>query len=208
MTKPKKLLKDYFTEDFHTPNNKEVREYLEENFKVNEGDYWRADERFITSSMRKCFTTATEFLTTRNADGKFIDTETFKEIIGMTNTTNEMPKLIAGRHFIKFKNGGYAMVMDGYINYVRLGRLCTDLAITGFDNINLLKDVSFRGGIVEVFDPVAEYSKHFNQSDFDSGKHTVWKKQEKTQQQIEMEALGEQIAVLQKQYEALKQASE
>jgi hypothetical protein len=208
MTKPKKLLKDYFTEDFHTPNNKEVMEYLEENFLVGSGYWWSVSDKYITPSRRSDFNNATKFLTIDNDEGKFIDTETFKEIIGMTNTTNEMPKLIAGRHFIKFKNGGYAMVMDGYINYVRLGRFCTGLAITGFDNINLLKDVSFRGGIVEVFDPVAEYSKHFNQSDFDSGKHTVWKKQEKTQQQIEMEALGEQIAVLQKQYEALKQASE
>ncbi len=204
MSQPKKLLKDYFTEDFHTPNTEEVREYLEENFETIS---LYSDRNYISPSTWN-ITGGSCFQTRDTADGKFIDTETFKEIIGMTNKSNKiksnkMPELVAGRHFVKLKSDEYAMVMDGYINYVTLGNASTDLKIIAFDPIVSLNNYE----IVEVFDPIMEYSKHFNQRDFDSGKYTIWKKQEKTQQQIELEALGEQIAALQKQYEALKQAS-
>ena len=207
MSKPKKLLKDYFTEDFHTPNTAEVRKYLEENFIVS--DQWGASYDYITPSISRDFTESTYLFATDCTGGKFIDTETFKEIIGMTNNTNKIPELIAGRHFVKLKGGQYAMVMDGYINYVKLGKTNRDLSITGWDYIKVLTDNPNRE-VVEIFNTTASvlWCCVFNQSDFDSGKYTIWKKQEKTQQQIEMEALGEQITALQKQYEALKQASE
>lgn len=198
MSKPRKLLKDCFTEDFHTPNTEEVRKYLEENF---ETITMYSDKKYISSTTWS-IRADSKFQTRDRADGKFIDTETFKEIIGMTNKSNEMPELVAGRHFVKLKSGEYAMVMDGYWVYFNPSET------GGFRNTNFTyTDHSKVSCVVEVFDCVKSHGVYFSVENLSSGKYTIWKKQEKTQQQIELEALGEQIAALQKQYEALKQAS-
>jgi hypothetical protein len=97
---------------------------------------------------------------------------------------NKMPKLVAGRHYVRFSNGRFGQVMDGYINYVSIGEDAWDIRITGWDSLG----DSVAGAIVEVFDNVFSNSNQYTHLDyFNSGKITIWKKEDERKQRIEQE---------------------
>lgn len=75
----KKQIRDYIDYDFHTPNTREVQQFLKMNFELSDryGE-WESTHNFITPTYNK------EALYTTNSDwGLFIPTDEFIELIGM-----------------------------------------------------------------------------------------------------------------------------
>lgn len=75
----KKQIRDYIDYDFHTPNTREVQQFLKMNFEISDryGE-WGSTNDFITPTYSK------EALYTTNSDwGVFISTDKFIELIDM-----------------------------------------------------------------------------------------------------------------------------
>lgn len=108
----KKRIGDYIDYDFHTPNTKEVREFLKKEFVVCEYPQLsrRNNDEFITPSGES------NFIFTTNTDwGKFIPTEDFKQLIGMTKKEEN----VVDKAFTK------AHLKDGMIVTTRNGNVYT-----------------------------------------------------------------------------------
>ena len=89
----KKQIKDYIDYDFHTPNTKEVRKFLEDNFELS-GKIceWESSLKFITSTYDK-----EKLYNTNTSWGEYISTDKFMELIGMTKK-NEFDSLLEQAH--------------------------------------------------------------------------------------------------------------
>lgn len=81
----KKKIKDYIDYDFHTPNIKEVREFLKDNFELSGriGE-WESGDKHITPTYSR-----EALYTTDSSWGVFIPTEKFMKLIGMSKKSNE-----------------------------------------------------------------------------------------------------------------------
>lgn len=206
----------------YTDCNQEIVDWLKENAKF---DDVVLPYNYIFSGEESFYKHSTVFLSDR-----YYSNEEFKEWIGMTkhNTTkkklaniinnegqqvldyleglgskamNKMPQLVAGRHYVRFSSGRFAQVMDGYFNYISIGKDAWGICITGWDRISESK----LSMIVEVFDNVVNSGQHTSLSEFNSGNITVWKKEDerklRIQQELESakakaERLASHIAVL------------
>jgi hypothetical protein len=186
----------------YTDYNQDIVDWLRDNAKFHDSEL---DHNYIFSGEEGFYRHSTVF-----PNDKYYTNEEFKEWIGMTKyattkeklasilnnegqqvldylegkVVNKMPKLVAGRHYVRFSNGRFGQVMDGYINYVSIGEDAWDIRITGWD---LVGD-SVAGAIVEVFDNVFSNSNQYTHLDyFNSGKITIWKKEDERKQRIEQE---------------------
>lgn len=104
----KKRIGDYIDYDFHTPNTKEVREFLEKGSVESICSEWSNNDEFITPSggLNFIFTTNKEW-------GKFIPTEEFKQLIGMTKKEETVVD--------KGKQEGYQLADGTYSSEYKIG---------------------------------------------------------------------------------------
>lgn len=116
MSTPKKRIGDYIDYDFHTPNKKEVREFLEKEFDYAERQFLKGDKFISTSAgLDYCYTTNVDW-------DKFISTEEFKQLIGMTNkeenvvnkSTPEGYQLADGTWSSEYKIGDKFVVVNDH----------------------------------------------------------------------------------------------
>ncbi len=211
MTTPKKLIKDYFTEDFYTLNTKEVRDYLEKHFKVS--DHWKDKQSYITPFLSDGFNEDTYFFTTNLRYAKFIDTETFKEIIGMTNAqTNKefkLSDLVSGKHVVEYRDGNRRLVLD-------VGWVGVDKYRIGFDEYSttMEHEDDTEATVVKVYE--LKNARIIPELLNDSNLTLVWERKEapvetaqekaKKEAEAQLSELSQQIEALQKQAEAIKES--
>jgi hypothetical protein len=190
----------YCSRQPYTDYNQEIVDWLKENAKF---DDTVLPYNYIFSGEESFYKHSTVF-----PNDRYYSNEEFKEWIGMNKIVEPvqattMPKLVAGRHYVRFSSGRFGQVMDGYINYVSIGEDPWDIRITGWDRVG----DSVAGAIVEVFDNLVldQYSQYTHLDYFNSGKLTIWKKEDerklRIQQELESakakaERLASHIAVL------------
>jgi hypothetical protein len=166
----------------YTDYSEEIAEWLKENAEFTGRHQSHYDCIFSAGNEFYCHYV-------KYSHDKYYTNEEFKEWIGMTKKVETvqattMPELVAGRHYVRFNDGRFGQVMDGYINYVSIGEDVWDIRITSWTQIREDK-LKF---IVEVFDNIREYSGQYTRlSDFNSGKLTIWKKEDERKQRIEQE---------------------
>lgn len=150
----KKQIIEYIDYDFYTPNTKEVREFLKDNFELSGriGE-WESDDEYITPTYSRH-----AFYTTNSEWGEFIPTEKFMELIGMpepSSTSFTKAELKDGM-ICTTRNGsvytikGDRMYRDGGM-YILLEDVDSDL--TALDNIINFLD------IVKVVSPVVVFER-------------------------------------------------
>jgi hypothetical protein len=137
----KKQIKDYIDYDFHTPNTKEVRWYLQCNFELS-GRYgeWENTHDVITPTYNK-----EQVYTTNTPWGEYISTEKFMELIGMTKPSSS-------NTFTKsdLKDGMICTNRSGSVYTVRGDRMVKEGGFVYLDDIN--DDLTISGSFGHIFD--------------------------------------------------------
>lgn len=143
----KKQIRDYIDYDFHTPNTKEVREFLEDNFDRGDTSQWASDAIYDHITTTCCFT---GLFTTNNSYGKHIPTEQFMELIGMTkpSTTRFTKADLKDGMICTTRNGNVCTVAGDRMyseggNYLLMDDFNVDLTcVEKLDNLDIIKVVS------------------------------------------------------------------
>jgi hypothetical protein len=123
----------------------------------------------------------------------------FKEIVGMSDKKTFTKADLKDGMVTKYNNGDLRLVLGGSLR----GKACGWMSLGDFDDN--LSHRTFGWTIAEVFSPKSEY---YNLSElFDEGRLvSIWKRPPaKTQTEIELEKLQQQIADLQAQANKLQQ---
>lgn len=183
----------FYTDDF----DQEMLDFIKVNsnyyntdmypFEVEKGhDYLRfaKDRKFYVTDLRW---------------GDFLTKQQFKEKIGMVDkTTFTKDDLVVGRHVVECRNGGrYVLLKEGLLfglhdgdGFCRMGEYLEDLT----SNVNYT-----HMDIIKVYTISCNNIRKLNNLTL------VWKREEKSDAQLEMEECQKQIKLLQEQMDKLQE---
>lgn len=142
----KNQIKDYIDYDFHTPNTKEVWEFLKQNFELS-GRYgeWENPHDYITTTYDK-----EKLYTTNTSWGEHISTEKFMFMIGMTKKSSEKVftkadlkdgMICTTRNGSVYTVDGDRMYREGGM-YIAMDDINDDLTVSNTGTLDIIKVVS------------------------------------------------------------------